>query len=189
MSIFKTGKKETNVSINDKTPAYLRPLYPFRAVGECLDICRLDDFDYISAHHVLYELKCPNPQCVLAIRTQGINLKKYYSHLRDVSGCPACKLQFGKKDETEYVFKEGEKNIPLTRNNGRWNGFEVRRVIYVPIEIFEEYGQKNFNKNAKELSRQDANEICEEFYTIGNWRKIEEALLVKLKTKTNGNRL
>ena len=153
--------------VQDKTPAFLKPLYPYRAVGEPLDPARLDDADYIQMTGVLYELKCPNPECVLNVRTQGVNLKSLYERLRDVSGCPSCKLQFGENDAKGYQFKQGEIPHEVPRNNGRWEGFVVRRVIQVPEEVFEDYAQKMYQKGKEQLTRQEADAICEAYYASG----------------------
>ena len=152
----------------DKTPAFLRPLYPFRAVGDALDVTRLDDITYIKMEGVLYELKCPNPDCVMNIRTQGRNLKNLYDHIKEVSGCPVCKLQFGINDDKGYFFKEGEIKHDILKNNGQWDGFIVKRVIYVSDEIFENYAIKLFHKHKNELSRQESDLICEEYYKDNN---------------------
>lgn len=167
----------------DKTPAFLRPLYPYRAVGEVLDVNRLDDPDYIQMNWVLYELKCPNPDCVLNVRTQGVNVKPMYEKIRDDSGCPSCKLQFGPKDEEGYKFKEGEIVHEVLKNNGRWAGFDVRRVIHVAEEVFEAYAQKLYNKHKEELTRPESDAICEEYYRSGDWKEPEAQLVVKAKEK------
>lgn len=156
----------------DKTPAFLRPLYPYRAVGELLDVSRLDDDSYIQMEGVLYELKCPNPDCVLNIRTQGVNLKSLYEHIRDISGCPACKLQFGENDIKGYVFKEGEIPHEIIKNNGRWKGFYVRRVIFVPNEIFKRYSKEIYQKDKENLTRDESDKICEQYYQSNEWKKI-----------------
>lgn len=167
----------------DKTPAFLRPLYPFRAVGECLDTKRLDDASYITMSNVLYELKCPNPDCVLNVRSQGTNIKSLYEKIRDDSGCPACKLQFGENDVKGYTFKEGEIVHEVLKNNGRWEGFDVRRVIYVSEDVFQEYGQKMFGKDKEALTREESDAICEDYYAHGDWQAAEDAKVAELKVK------
>ena len=148
----------------NKTPEYLSPLYPFRAVGEQLNSQRLDDETYIKMSGVLYELKCPNPECIMSIRTQGVNLKAIYDHIKEHSGCPLCKLQFGDNDIIGYHFKEGEIPHDIPKNNGRWDGFIVRQVIKIPEEVFEEYSQKLFNKNKNEINNDEADIICETYF-------------------------
>ena len=159
----------------DKTPAFLRPLYPYRAVGEPLDASRLDDASYVQMEGVLYELKCPNPACALNVRTQGVNLKSLYERLRDESGCPSCKLQFGEKDAQGYQFKEGEIPHEVPRNGGRWDGFIVRRVIWVPDEAFEAYAQKLYGKGKEQLNREESDALCEAYYRSGEWVQAQPA--------------
>ena len=167
----------------DKTPAFLRPLYPYRAVGEALDTTRLDDPTYLQMNWVLYELKCPNPACVLNVRTQGVNVKAMYEEIRDDSGCPACKLQFGPKDEEGYTFKEGEIPHEVLKNNGRWEGFIVRRVIHVAEDVFAAYGQRLYGKSKEQLTRAETDAICEEYYRSGDWREPEAKLIENAKAK------
>ena len=157
----------------DKTPAFLRPLYPYRAVGEPLDTARLDDPGYLQMTGVLYELKCPNPDCVLNIRTQGVNVKSLYDKVRNESGCPACKLQFGENDARGYTFKEGEIPHEVPKNNGRWEGFIVRRVIHVGEEVFERYAQSLYQKPKEALTRAESDAICEEYYRSGDWQSAQ----------------
>ncbi|GHU79053.1 hypothetical protein AGMMS49992_30640 [Clostridia bacterium] len=113
MALFKKKPviEEQPKEPEDKTPAFLRPLYPYKAVGEYLDCSRLEDESYIEMNGVLYELHCPNPECVLNVRTQGVNLQRMYNKLFEV-GCPSCKH----KDEP----------------------FKLRRVVYVPEEVTKE---------------------------------------------------
>ena len=66
-------------------PAYLRPDYPYQAVGD-----HITDFESLQLHAV-YEIKCH--QCKMSIRTQGINIKSIYERLMD-TGCTGC----GNKD-------------------------------------------------------------------------------------------
>ena len=158
----------------DKTPAFLRPLYPYRAVGEALDTTRLGDASYIQMEGALYELKCPNPDCAMNVRTQGVNLKSLYEQIRDGSGCPVCKLQFGENDAKGYTFKDGEIPHEVPKNNGRWDGFVLRRVIYVSPEAFEKYAQKLYNKGKEELTRQESDALCEEYYRSGEWKNAQD---------------
>ncbi len=184
--LFKKKKQETPAPEpapqppQDKTPAFLRPLYPYRAVGEALDQTRLDDASYLEMEGVLYELKCPNPECVLNIRTQGVNVKQVYDQVRNVSGCPACKLQFGENDIKGYTFKEGEIPHEVPKNNNRWDGFIVRRVIHVDDDIFEQYSQKMYGKPKEEMTRAESDALCEEYYKSGEWKPREAADRVRI---------
>lgn len=63
------------------TPAFLRPDYPYQAVGE-----PITDLDSLEPHTV-YEIKCH--QCEMSIRTQGVNIKAQYERLAE-SGCIGC---------------------------------------------------------------------------------------------------
>ena len=132
---------------------------------------------------VLYELKCPNPDCVLNVRTQGVNVKAMYEKIRDDSGCPACKLQFGPKDDEGYTFKEGEIPHEVLKNNGRWPGFLVRRVIHVDEDVFASYGQRLYGKSKEQLTRAETDAICEEYYRSGDWREPEAKLIENAKAK------
>lgn len=67
------------------TPAFLRPDYPYQAIGE-----PITDLDSLEPHEV-YEIKCH--QCEMSIRTQGVNIKAQYERLAE-SGCIGC----GNKD-------------------------------------------------------------------------------------------
>ncbi|GHU78080.1 hypothetical protein AGMMS49992_27760 [Clostridia bacterium] len=109
MALFKKKPviEEQPKELEDKTPAFLCPLYPYKAVGEYLDCSRLEDDSYIEMNGVLYELHCLNPECVLNVRTQGVNLRRMYNKLLEV-GCPSCKQK---------------------------EPFVVRRVVYVPEEV------------------------------------------------------
>lgn len=167
----------------DRTPAFLGPLYPYRAVGDALDPSRLDDFGYIEQNWVLYELKCPNPECVLNARTQGANLKQLYLKIRDDSGCPACKLQFGANDAKGYEFKEGELVHEVPKNKGRWEGFTVRRVIFVPEDVFDSYGRRMYGKPKEDLNRTETDAICEEYYKSGDWKSVEAVKVAEAKAK------
>ncbi|GHU80595.1 hypothetical protein AGMMS49992_33660 [Clostridia bacterium] len=110
MAIFKKKPVvETPKEPEDKTPAFLRPLYPYKAVGEHLDVTRLSNPDYITMNNVLYELHCPASDCVLNVRTQGVNVQRMYDKLLEV-GCPTCKQK---------------------------EPFIVRRVVHVPEEILK----------------------------------------------------
>lgn len=62
------------------TPAFLRPGYPFQAVGEELSLDQVED-------GVIYEIKCH--QCEMSIRSQGQNIKATYERLKS-SGCIGC---------------------------------------------------------------------------------------------------
>ena len=147
------------------TPLFLHPLYPYRAVGEPLDVSRLNDESYIHMKGVLYELKCPNPDCTFNIRTQGINLKSLYDLIKDITGCPACKLQFC--ENNKYRF-EKVKKITINNNSDQWNGFIVRKIIFIPDIIFEKFANKLYNKDKDNLTRIESDEICEEYYKNGN---------------------
>lgn len=67
------------------TPAFLRPDYPYQAVGDAIT-----DLDSLEPG-VVYEIKCH--QCEMSIRSQGQNIKSTYERLRS-SGCIGC----GNKD-------------------------------------------------------------------------------------------
>ena len=63
------------------TPAFLRPDYPFKAVGEAIiDLNLLED-------GTMYEIKCR--QCEMSIRSQGQNIRKTWDRLKE-SGCIGC---------------------------------------------------------------------------------------------------
>lgn len=75
------------------TPAYLRPDYPYQAVGDPItDVSTLED-------SALYEIKCH--QCEMSIRAQGIRIRETYERVK-TSGCIGC----GNK---ELVLKKVEK--------------------------------------------------------------------------------
>ena len=63
------------------TPAFLRPDYPYKAVGDAIT-----DLDSLEPHTV-YEIKCH--QCEMSIRSQGQNIRSTYERLKD-SGCIGC---------------------------------------------------------------------------------------------------
>ena len=149
---------KSHYDLKNKKPVYLEAVYPYKAVGDELDILKLDDPSYVSMEGVLYELKCPN--CDLSVHVRGTKLKSYYERFLDV-GCPECKLQFNGE---KYVFKNGEKVKPLPDNDGRFKGFIIRKVIKVPEHIFEEYAMKLFNKQKENLTVAEGNEIAEEYY-------------------------
>ena len=151
-------REKSHYDLKDKTPSYMEATYPYKAVGEFLDIERLDDFTYIDTEKTIYELKCPN--CDLVLRVRGRMLKKYYDRILEV-GCPECKLQF---NEQTYKFKNGEKEKPLPLNNGQYKGFLPRKVIKVPENIFSEYAVKMFNKNLDNLTLEEGNEIADKYY-------------------------
>ncbi len=132
---------------------------------------------------VLYELKCPNPDCICAIHTRGHNVKMLDAKIRNESGCPVCKLQFGENDIKGYQFKKGEIEHEVLKNNGRWPGFIIRRLIYVPERIFQEYGQRLFGKKIEELSREETDAIAQKFYEGNEWQSEQDKLLELLKEK------
>ena len=84
-------------------PAYLRPDYPYKAVGE-----PIVDFSVIRQTGVLYEIKCLVPECFLCARTQGVNIPGLFDKMT-TDGCPSCKgkefvvreVDMSKKDKTE----------------------------------------------------------------------------------------
>lgn len=63
------------------TPAFLRPDYPYQAIGEAIT-----DLDSLEPHTV-YEIKCH--QCEMSIRSQGQNIKSTYERLQS-TGCIGC---------------------------------------------------------------------------------------------------
>ena len=64
------------------TPAFLRPDYPYQAVGEAIiDLYELQEGE-------IYEIKCP--KCKMSIRSQGQNIKSAYERLMASSGCIGC---------------------------------------------------------------------------------------------------
>ena len=67
------------------TPAFLRPDYPYQAVGDAIT-----DLDTLEPSTV-YEIKCH--QCEMSIRSQGVNIKSTYERLKN-TGCIGC----GNKD-------------------------------------------------------------------------------------------
>lgn len=165
-------------SNTQKEPAFLKPLYPFRAIGNPLDPKAID-----CEEVALYELKCPNPECVCAIHTRACNVGKMDEKIRQDSGCPVCKLQFGENDIKGYRFKEGEIVHEVPKNNGRWEGFIIRRLIYVPLHIFQDYAMSMYSKKADDLTRQESDEITERFYSVGDWKSEQEKLVKSLKEK------
>lgn len=62
------------------TPAFLRPDYPYKAVGDELDVSQVED-------GVVYEIKCH--QCEMSIRSQGQNIRSTWERLQS-SGCIGC---------------------------------------------------------------------------------------------------
>ena len=66
-------------------PAYLRPDYPYQAIGE-----PITDFSLIQQTGVLYEIKCLTPDCCLCARSQGVNIPGLYEKM-STDGCPSCK--------------------------------------------------------------------------------------------------
>ena len=86
--MFKKKAEEPQVETKPAekpTPAFLRPDYPYQAVGEAIT-----DLDTLEAGAV-YEIKCH--QCEMSIRSQGQNIKSTFERLKD-SGCIGC----GNKD-------------------------------------------------------------------------------------------
>ena len=154
---MKKSPERSHYDLKSKKPSYLEAVYPYKAVGEELDVQRLDDSSYIDFNNSLYELKCPN--CNLEVHVRGSKLKKYFDILYE-RGCPECKLQFNNKT---YSFKDGEEIKPLPENNGKYKHFTVKKVIFVPIEVFDEYALKLYNKLNDELSIDEGKNIAEEY--------------------------
>lgn len=77
-------KKEVKPPVEEKkekpTPAYLRPDYPYKAVGEALEAEELED-------GAVYEIKCN--KCEMSIRSQGQNIRSTWNRIKD-SGCIGC---------------------------------------------------------------------------------------------------
>ena len=71
------------------TPAYLRPDYPFKAIGE-----PIEDLSTLAEGQI-YEIKCNN--CEMSIRSQGQNIQGTLDRLKD-KGCIGC----GNKDLKIY---------------------------------------------------------------------------------------
>ena len=83
--MFKKRKVETPPVEEKKekpTPAFLRPDYPYQAVGEAIT-----DLDQLQPG-VVYEIKCH--QCEMSIRSQGQNIKSTYERLMAGNGCIGC---------------------------------------------------------------------------------------------------
>ena len=70
----KAAKPITEENKEKPTPAYLRPDYPYQAVGE-----PITDLDTLVPTGALYEIKCP--KCEMSIRSQGVNIKPTYERL------------------------------------------------------------------------------------------------------------
>lgn len=70
------------------TPAFLRPDYPYKAIGDALDVSEVQD-------GVVYEIKCH--ACEMSIRSQGQNIRSTWERLQN-SGCIGC----GNKDLKIY---------------------------------------------------------------------------------------
>lgn len=66
--------------VEKSTPAYLREDYPYKAVGEALEVEEVQD-------SVVYEIWCD--KCQMSIRSQGQNIRSQYERLKD-SGCIGC---------------------------------------------------------------------------------------------------
>lgn len=77
-------KKDNTPPVEEKkekpTPAFLRPDYPYKAVGDELEIGQVED-------GVVYEIKCH--ACEMSIRSQGQNIKTTWERLKD-TGCIGC---------------------------------------------------------------------------------------------------
>ena len=77
-------KKEVTPPVEEKkekpTPAYLRPDYPYKAVGEALEAEAVED-------GAVYEIKCN--KCEMSIRSQGQNIRRTWNSLKE-SGCIGC---------------------------------------------------------------------------------------------------
>ena len=77
-------KKDNTPPVEEKkekpTPAFLRDDYPYKAVGDELDVSQVED-------GVVYEIKCH--QCEMSIRSQGQNIKTTWERLQN-SGCIGC---------------------------------------------------------------------------------------------------
>ena len=87
------SKKKEEPIVQEKkekpTPAYLRPDYPFQAIGDPIeDLSTLEEGQ-------IYEIKCH--QCEMSIRSQGQNIKGTLDRLKD-KGCIGC----GNKDLKIY---------------------------------------------------------------------------------------
>lgn len=83
--MFGRKKKVTTPPVEEPkekpTPAFLRPDYPYQAIGEAIkDMSTLQD-------GVVYEIKCH--KCEMSIRSQGQNIRSTYERLKD-SGCIGC---------------------------------------------------------------------------------------------------
>lgn len=87
------AKKRTEPVLSEKkekpTPAYLRPDYPFQAVGD-----PIDDMGALAEGQI-YEIKCSS--CEMSIRSQGQNIQGTLDRLKD-KGCIGC----GNKDLKIY---------------------------------------------------------------------------------------
>jgi len=147
----------SSVYDNKKMPAYLGATYPYKAVGEALDVKQFSNEGYIDFGS-LYELKCPN--CNLAIHIKGTKLTDYYNKILEV-GCPDCKLQFG--DRT-YAFKDGEAEKELPENNGKYDGFIVKKVINIPEDIYIKYAKDMFGKEKEDLTFEEGQQIAEKYF-------------------------
>ena len=82
MKMFK--KKDNTPPVEEKkekpTPAFLRPDYPYKAIGDAL---KPED----CVDGVVYEIKCHG--CEMSIRSQGQNIRSTYERLKE-SGCIGC---------------------------------------------------------------------------------------------------
>lgn len=66
------------------TPAFLRPDYPYPAIGE-----PITNLSTLKPTGVLYEIKCQNAECGLCARSQGVNIPRLYEKLT-TDGCMTC---------------------------------------------------------------------------------------------------
>ena len=81
MFVKKKEKQVAEQQIEKPVPAYLRPDYPYQAVGEAItDLSVLED-------GLVYEIKCP--ACEMSIRSQGQNIIQTYERIK-TSGCIGC---------------------------------------------------------------------------------------------------
>jgi len=79
------GQQGVDQPAEKPVPAYLRPDYPYKSVGE-----PITDFSLIQEKGVLYEISCLAPNCCLCARSQGVNIPGMYEKMMS-DGCPSCK--------------------------------------------------------------------------------------------------
>lgn len=102
-------------------PSYQREDYPYQSEDSNVDLSSpfagvdIDSF---------YEMHCPNPDCDFEMRCKGTRAKEMQQRLVAL-GCPDCKLQF---DDSVYQFKDGERIVSQPFNQGKYQGFIVRRI-------------------------------------------------------------